>query len=321
MGTGRPAQKGGGAELDPASRTDVRRLVSLHLLPWSEPRIACCQWRGARHEPQVAILARVSTFRLLTQLNDPENSRCLGYRGYVDPLSARCFGGDALHDRFARALAARRAVAFKEVLESFEFFARVRKHLRASVIADLCAGHGLVGALFAIYEKRVEEVHFLERTPPASRVKVLEAAREVAPWTATKFREQRLNLRRQRPELPAGTAIVAVHACGTLSDVAIELGLELGGPIALLPCCRPHRQSPAPGAIARAVGDDLAFDIDRTYRMERAGYHVRWDEIPEVITPMNRILVGKPKRTSECVQSAPGGVQGVAIETLGGESA
>jgi hypothetical protein len=233
-------------------------------------------------------------FRLLPQLNLPENAACLGYRGYVDEHCLRYFAGDSLHERFARALAARRAVPFKEVLESFEFFARVRKHVRASEVADYCAGHGLVGALFALYERRVERVHFVERKPPASRALVLEAAREVGPWTAEKFHDQTLNVRRVRPDLPEGCAVVAVHACGELTDLAIELGLELGGPIALLPCCRPHRRSPAPASVARAIGDDLAFDIDRTYRLERAGYHVRWDELPEEITPMNRILVGRP---------------------------
>ncbi len=267
----------------------------------------------------------MSSFRLLTQLNSPEHSACLGYRGYIDDRAARYFPGDSLHDRFARALAARGAVAFKEVLESFEFFVRVRKHVKAAQVADLCAGHGLVGALFAIYEKRVTEVHFLERKPPASRALVLAAAQEIAPWSAAKFHDQRLDLRRQSPELPPGCAIVAVHACGTLTDLAIGIGLETRGPIALLPCCRPHRKSPAPGAIARALGDDVAYDIDRTYRLEHAGYHVRWDEIPEVITPQNRVIVGRPilHRRSDSpatvlVQSPDPGVQGAAMDSLGG---
>lgn len=264
----------------------------------------------------------MSTFRLLTQFNDPELAWALGYRGYIDERSARHFAGDSLHERFARALAARRAVPFKEVLEAFEFFTRVRKHVRGRVVADLCAGHGLVGALYAIYDKRVEEVFLLDRTAPASRALVLEAAIEVAPWCAGKFRERRLNLRRDSALLPAASAVLAVHACGSLTDIAIDLGLELGGAIGLLPCCRPHRQSPAPAAIARALGDDLAFDVDRTYRMQRAGYHVRWDEIPAAITPMNRVLVGRPaKLVSSPTQPALGGSQGQAIGALGGEPA
>ena len=36
------------------------------------------------------------------------------------------------------------------------------------------------------------------------------------------------------------------------------------------------------------LGEDVAYDVDRTYTMERAGYRVRWREIPAEITPMNR---------------------------------
>ena len=44
----------------------------------------------------------------------------------------------------------------KELVEAFEFFAAVRKDLRARSLADLCAGHGLVGVLFALHERRLE---------------------------------------------------------------------------------------------------------------------------------------------------------------------
>ena len=47
------------------------------------------------------------------------------------------------------------------------------------------------------------------------------------------------------------------------------------------------------------LGAPLAFDVDRTYRLERAGYHVRWDAIPEAITPMNRLLVAWPRRQGD----------------------
>ena len=42
----------------------------------------------------------------------------------------RWFPGDALPHRLARALAARHAIDMKEFCESFEFFTRVRRHLR-----------------------------------------------------------------------------------------------------------------------------------------------------------------------------------------------
>ena len=57
----------------------------------------------------------------------------------------------------------------------------------------------------------------------------------------------------------------------------------------------PETTTRPPPAVTRGLGADLAFDVDRTYRMENAGYTVRWDAIPEVVTPMNRVLVGRPR--------------------------
>jgi hypothetical protein len=243
-------------------------------------------------------------FKLLRRLELPEHAGALAHLGYVDERCTELFPGDALHERFARALAARRAVPFKELCESFEFFARVRRPLyrtgrnapRAPVLADLCSGHGLVGALFALYERSIERVLLIDERPPPSRAKVLDAAREVAPWTADKLELADGRLKDVGARLPHGAAIVAVHACGALTDEAIALGLALEGPIAVMPCCRPHGRSPAPPGLARALGDDVAFDVDRTYTMERAGWSVAWDTIPAAITPMNRILVGRPPR-------------------------
>ena len=261
------------------------------------------------------------SFRLLRQFEDPERVGLLRYRGSIDPTWLPHFPGDGLHDRFARALARRRAVPFKEVLESFEFFARVRKHVRTAELVDLCAGHGLVGVLFALFERRVERVLLVDRVSPGSRDAVLEAAIEVGPWVEPKLRQERRNLRRSPLRAEPGSAVVAVHACGTLSDLALEVALESRGPVALLPCCRPHRRSPAPPAVARAVGADVAWDIDRTYRLEREGYHVRWDAVPEVITPMNRVIVGYPRAEERSAQASPSEGQRAGTSSLGGVSA
>lgn len=247
-------------------------------------------------------------FRMLRQFEEPERSGLLRYRGTLDPLHERHFQGEGLHQAFARALARRRAVPFKEILESFEFFTRVRKRVRAPSVVDLCAGHGLVGVLYALFERKVEHVLLVDRSPPVSRAAVLEAAREVGPWVEGKIRQEQRNLRRAPLTPDAGSAVVAVHACGTLSDLALEAALAARGPVALLPCCRPHRRSPAPPAVALAVGADVAWDIDRTYRLEAAGYHVRWDELPPAITPMNRVLVGYPRSGQGAGTSTEGGV-------------
>lgn len=214
--------------------------------------------------------------------------------GTLDERCARYFAGEGLLARFARALAARRAVRVKEFAEACEFFAVARRRARAEEVADVCASHGLVGALYALFEPRVRRVTLSDARVPESRAEVLAAAREVAPEAAARLVERDGWLAVRGPELAPGTALVAVHACGTLSDDCVGLALALGGPLAIMPCCRPHSRSPAPRVLARELGADTAFDVDRTYRLERAGFTVRWDAVPAVITPMNRVIVAWP---------------------------
>ena len=220
----------------------------------------------------------------------------LGNTGTLDPHFLRHFTGAGLLDRFGRALAERSAVRVKEWLEACEFFGRVRRRVRAPVVADIAASHGLVGALYALFERSVAEVRWIDRSVPESRAAVLAAAVEVAPWAAAKLRADDGWLAERGAALPAGAALVAVHACGALTDDVLALAIARGGPVAVLPCCRPHGRSPAPAAVARALGGDTGFDVDRTYRLERAGYTVRWDAISAAITPMNRVIAAWPTR-------------------------
>ena len=74
------------------------------------------------------------------------------------PMAARVFNSDSLQARYVRELALEKTLPVKEVLESFEFFARARKHVRTRCVADLCCGHGLTGILFALFERVVERV-------------------------------------------------------------------------------------------------------------------------------------------------------------------
>jgi len=214
-------------------------------------------------------------------------------RSSIKPhIAERHFNSDSLPDRFVRELAQQHALPTKEILESFEFFARVRKHVRAPQMTDLCCGHGLTGILFALFERSVEHVLLIDQTQPPSHAKVLDAAIRVGPWVANKVRYQTTRMKDVGDHLEAQASVIGVHACGTLTDRCIDAALATGGAVALMPCCYPDRGCKAPAALQLSLGTRLAFDIDRTYRLQNAGYHVRWDAIPEEITPMNRVLIG-----------------------------
>ena len=83
---------------------------------------------------------------------------------------------DSLQDRLIQELGWRKAMSIKEILEAYEFFARVRFCLRALQVADVCCGHGLVGLLFALFERDVERVALIDKRRSKSHALVLEAA-------------------------------------------------------------------------------------------------------------------------------------------------
>lgn len=233
-------------------------------------------------------------FRYLKQFNSAEFAKKASCRDRLRQSDTRWFPGDYLSSVFARELCERRAMPFKEVLESFEFFACVRNRIRSKSVADLCCGHGLVGILFAMFERNVDHVCLLDKVRPKSFDLVLGAAQAVAPWTEAKVKYVEAQLKHAPSHLEPGTAILGVHACGARTDKCIEHAISLRGTIALLPCCRRHRLHDSPECLKNVLGADVAIDVDRTYRLHSAGFRVRWDQISPKITEMNRVLVGQP---------------------------
>lgn len=201
------------------------------------------------------------------------------------------FDGDTLHDKIARALIDARLLPFKELLESFEVFEHIRRHVRAPTIADLCCGHGFVGMLYGIHHRDVERVVLVDRRRPASVPLILDALEPIVPWLRAKvsFEEARI----ESVALPAASALLGIHACGRATDAIIERAISGGHPVALLPCCHPKKGLPGPATLGQALGVALATDIHRTYRLEAAGYHTRWTELPACITPMNRVITAR----------------------------
>ena len=233
-------------------------------------------------------------FRFFPQLNDLSDQRWLRSSAKLsEKAAASHFGSDSLQDTLIRAIADQRGLSIKEVMETFEFFSRVRKTIKAECVADLCCGHGLLGLLFAVFERKVKRVILLDKFEPENRAKLITAAASVAPWIVNKVETQQAKLDDAQDLLPPGCSIVSAHACGVLSDRCIDIAINKQGQLAILPCCYPKSACDAPQAIRAAFGLTAAYDIHRTYRLESAGYLVRWMEIPKLITPMNRILVAR----------------------------
>jgi hypothetical protein len=231
-----------------------------------------------------------NAFRAFRRFNNEIPDIRFSSRSRPGAWAQKWFDSDGLEDKLACALLDVRAVPFKEVLESFEFFAHVRRRVRAPVVADLCCGHGLAGMLYGVFHRDVEEVLLVDRARPDSVDRSLRAMGAIAPWLLPKVRFVEGQL--QDVTVPAGAAVLGVHACG--GATIIDVALDIGGPVALLPCCHAKASAPGPRSLSRALGSGMSTDIHRTYRLEAAGYVTRWSEIPPAITPMNRVIEAWP---------------------------
>lgn len=239
------------------------------------------------------------SFRVFPAFDDPSLRWAASSRFRLDRASAQHFGGPPLAARIVQALAERRAIKVKEVLESFETFERVRRRLRAAKMADLCCGHGLTGLLFAAFERSVDEIVLLDRKKPEKAEDVFAAVRDAAPWIEGKVRWIEDKVARAADHLAPGTSVIAIHACGSRTDRVIDAALALDGDLAVVPCCYTRTADHVPRALRQSLGVELAADVDRTYRLESQGYRVEWTTIPDAITPMNRVLLARAPRNKE----------------------
>ena len=242
----------------------------------------------------------MSNFRFLKQFNDPDNTWIVDKRRRLQPRDERAFPGEGAVDRFARSLCKHRATCFRELVEAFEFFALARKHARAKIVADLCGGHGLVAVLFAMFERDVERALVLDRSRPASFDRILLAAEEAAPWTAGRIDYIEAKLNTADENIPCDAGLVAVHACGSKTDRVLELAIANQRPVAVMPCCHPVASSKAPPALKKSLAH-LAVDVDRTYQLEAANFHVHWTSVSDRITRMNRVILAKPRLTHAAI--------------------
>lgn len=204
----------------------------------------------------------------------------------------RHFASDTLPDQVVRWVLDAGGLPIKEVLEAGEVFERVRRRIQPEVVVDWGCGHGFAGMLFAMLERRVHQVLLVDHRQPPSMLRLLESLSSHAPWLQEKVRFVARNLKRDSKPLPEGALVLGIHACGELTDRAMDAAIACQGNVALLPCCHAQRSATAPASLQHWLGLEDAADVSRVMRLEGEGYrtHVAW--IPEDITPRNRLILG-----------------------------
>ncbi len=237
-------------------------------------------------------------FTIYTQFNEAPRREFARMKHRIHSLPADLFPTDSFPDRLARSLAEHRVVHVEELAESFEFFVRVRGRVRRPTVVELCAGHGLVGLIFALCEPSVTRVELVDSRQPPTFGRIREAFTTIAPWVDDKV-AYRVAPVDEPTVLPDGAGVVLAHACGELTDLGLDCAIASGAPVAAMPCCCGSARGPRVPALSKAFGRTANIDITRSHRLAEAGYQVDRTHIPRAITPMNRVLVGWDRRSGE----------------------
>ncbi len=217
-------------------------------------------------------------------------------RSRLHPGLVPHFPSSNLFDRVARSLCLASCIPRRELFESWAFVQRVRRHLDATIVWDLCAGHGLVSLILALLEPDLERIRAVDRRRPASFEKARAALGAIDPARVAKVSFDEVPLEDLAPP-ESRVFVVAVHACGRRTDRAIDLALASSSSIALLPCCQDVSDIDTPGAVRGRWSKRDAVDLARIFRLDRAGYRTLSRRVAEDVTTCADAIIGLAPRS------------------------
>ena len=201
------------------------------------------------------------------------------------------FPGETLFDRIARCVCRAGCLPRKELYEAWEVARRVRRRFRGGRVIDLACGHGLLAYILLLLDDSSSVALAVDRHIPEQAAKLAVCLEEDWPRLAgrVEFVEKDLN---QVPLL-SGDLVVSVHACGRLTDLVLERAVAVRARVAVLPCCH-DLSGDTMGGLQGWLDGPLAQDVLRAGYLQEMGYRVMTQQIPDDITPKNRLLLGEP---------------------------
>ena len=297
-------------------RPFVKRGMMFSLLASSSPLLSSHHKGHCRHIVVRALSSRAPARQrdVSKQVESLIETYDCSSRKLLQPRHARDFDGrrnsDALFDRFARTICAAKAVPRKELFEAWVMALYVHQQFpNVHRIADLACGHGLVSwALLLLYNNTSSRRYHtsavcIDTRMPSSADKVAEAMLREWPdledsWDYVEGSIDDI--------VPApSTLLVAVHACGILSDKVISLALRGNAPVALVPCCHTKKSLSIDQRLQMKEDSltledfDLSTYIDnrRFDRLQNSGMDVQEVFLPQIITPKNRVFLASPHQS------------------------
>ena len=214
-------------------------------------------------------------------------------RGRLTDKDLRRFPSERLFDRIGRAVVSAGCLPRRELYEAWEVARRVRRRFRGGRIVDLAGGHGLLGQILLLLDDTSPEAVVVDPVAPRSAPRVQQAL--VSVWPRLRGRVSFESGDLASFPLMASDLVVSCHACGRLTAMVLDRATDVGARVGVLPCCH-HLESGATGLLGGWVDGPLAIDIERAMRLQRFGYQVWTQIIPDEITEKNRLLLGAPAR-------------------------
>ena len=212
-------------------------------------------------------------------------------RGRLTSRDADRFPGSTLFDRIGRTVCEAGCLPRKELYEAWEVARRARRLFRGGRVVDLGGGHGLLAHVMLILDDSSPAAVVVDKASPPCAEAV--SAALVRAWPRLADRVSRVTADLDAVVIHSDDVVVASHACGRLTDVAIEKAAASGARLAVLPCCHDVAACDTAG-LEGWMDDALAIDAVRAVRLRERGYRVWTQAIPGDITPKNRLLLAAP---------------------------
>jgi len=173
-------------------------------------------------------------------------------------------------------------------------------------VADIAAGHGLLGWILVLLARL--DVNPIPRTAvavdiirPKSADVLAKAFKQNWPDFAEAVHYVEGSIDAVRAGDGPRTLLVAVHACGSLSDRVLIAAIASGSPVAIMPCCHSLRnqvqtlsvlETLSGRSVESGAGHPESIDQFRKDVLSSLGYAVSEESIQPEITAFHRIIIG-----------------------------
>jgi hypothetical protein len=212
-------------------------------------------------------------------------------RGRLTDRDLGRFAGGTLFDRLGQAVCHAGCLPRKELYEAWEVGRRVRRVFRGGRVVDLGAGHGLLAQVMLLLDDSSPSALVVDKTLPPSAAKIRDAL--AAAWPRLAGRVSFIAESLDDVPVTSDDIVVASHACGALTDRALERAAHARARVAVLPCCHDLAACDV-GDLSGWIDGAVAVDVVRALRLRAEGYRIWTQAIPADITPKNRLLIGAP---------------------------